>query len=254
MREGLSKVIRTPSLRDDCKKYMNTELYKYFITILVSIFVGVINFLIRVIFTLLVNFERYKTVTALNNGLMKKEFISIFINIGILIVLINANFQESGVIRSIAEGLPGGTEFFFVGDYSDLDRNWYSKVAIAIIVLIITNLISGIISTIISEIISFIKRRCFAHRQTLQYDMNQCMTGTEFNVAYKYSLTLSIIYMTIMYFGPIPILIPICAVYLGATYWVDKITFVRFCKIPPYFSHSIHMTAMNILPFSLILH
>jgi small-conductance mechanosensitive channel len=73
---------------------MNTALYKYFINVLVAVVVGVINYLIRVIFTMLSGFERYKTITKQNNAMMKKQFVSLFINIGILIVLINANLQD----------------------------------------------------------------------------------------------------------------------------------------------------------------
>jgi hypothetical protein len=80
------------------------------------------------------------------------------------------------------------------------------------------------------------------------------MDGGEFNLSYKYALTLSIIFVTITYFGPVPLLLPICSLYLAVQYWIDKIFFVRFCKIPPYYSESMHYTSMNIMPIAVILH
>jgi len=201
--------MRDSDLEEDCGDYMNTALYKYFINILVAVVVGVINYFIRVTYSYLSGFERYKTITKQNDSLMKKQFISMFINIGILILLINANLQDSGVIKGIAEGLPGGDEFFFNGSYSDLNRNWYPKVAVAIIVLVITNLFSNVFSVIITELIKLVQRKFFAKRQTLQVDMNNCMAGGDFALSNKYALILSIVFVTIMYCGPIPLLLPI---------------------------------------------
>lgn len=154
-------------------------------------------------------FERYKSVTLLNNAILRKTFAAIFINIGILYLLINADFQESSVIRGIASGLPGGSNWFFHGDYSDLDRDWYSKVSIGMIVLVLTNLFSSAFGSIVTEIISKIKRKYLAKRQLLQHDMNNCMDGAEFNIARKYAGSLAIIFCVMTYFGPIPILLPI---------------------------------------------
>lgn len=195
MKEGLGKVMRDKNLQKECDYYLDQALFRYFINVFAAVVVGVINYLIKLTFLYLSSFERYKSITKENNSLMKKQFASIFINIGILLVLINANFQDSGFFRSIAEGLPGGSEFFFVGDFSDLDRSWYSKVAVSIIVLIITNLISNVISSFVFEAIRFVKRKFFAKRQVLQHDMNACMNGAPFNLSYKYALTLAIIYV-----------------------------------------------------------
>ena len=151
---------------------MKTELFRLLVNIGVALIVSVINYMIRMVFKMLSVFERYKSITHLNGAIMKKTFISTFINMGLLYLMINANFQGSSVVRDISESLPGGSEFFFNGDYSDLDRNWYSKVAISMIVLVITNLFSLLISSLIWELINLSKRKYFAKRQVLQHDMN----------------------------------------------------------------------------------
>ena len=240
MKLGLSTAISDSSLNGLWDNYKNKSLYRYFVNVLVGCVVGVINYLIKVLFYKLSSFERYKSITREESSLMRKQFYSMFINIGILILFINANFQGSSFFKSIAEGLPGGTEYFFNGRYSDLDRSWYSKVGLAIIVMIVTSLITNVISWIIFELIYLLKRKWFAKKQILQIDMNTWMDGSYFNLSYKYALTMSIFAWCIMYWGPIPILIPVCALYFIWEYWIDKIFFLRLNKIPAYYSQSIH--------------
>ena len=150
------------------------------------------NYLIKIIYYNLSEFERYKTITKENSSLMKKQFYSMFINIAISTLLVNDNFQENNFFRGISEGLPGGTQYFFNGKYSDIDRSWYVKVSLAIIVMMITNLLSSIVTTILFEVIYGIKRQWWSRRQILQIDMNSCMDGSYFNLSYKYALTMSI--------------------------------------------------------------
>jgi len=47
-------------------------------------------------------FERYKNVTAMNGSIMIKLFLAIFINIGVLIVVINADFTSAGIPANIS--------------------------------------------------------------------------------------------------------------------------------------------------------
>ncbi|CAI2383860.1 unnamed protein product [Moneuplotes crassus] len=252
--KGLVTIIFTSSIRKDCQEYMENEIFRYLVNIAVALLVSVINILIKICFNVLSKFERYKAVTHLNGAIMRKTFISTFINMGLLYLLINANFRSSGFVRTIASGLPGGKKYFFNGDYDDLNRDWYSKVAISIIVLSLTNLVSVVIGAAINETINWIKRKYFAKRQTLQHDMNACMDGNVFTISTKYSTTLALIFVTIIYFGPVPLLVVICCMYLTTNYWLDKFIFVRFCKIPPYTGPSMHISVLRYLPISLMLH
>jgi hypothetical protein len=150
--EGIYSIASDSSLQDDCGDYLNTSIVKYVINILVGVLVSVINFIIKYVFNYLSHFERYKTITGLSTTIMKKAFVATFINLAILYLLINANFQGSGFISGIADGLPGGNSFFFAGDYSDLGRDWYSKVASSIIILVLSGLFSTFISSFLAEI------------------------------------------------------------------------------------------------------
>lgn len=187
-------IIFSSSLQDDCDDYMNTEIYRYLINISVALCVSIINYFIKMVFKLLSHFERYKSITALNNAIMKKIFVATFINMGLLYLIINANFQGEDFIKDMLEIIPGGSAFF-KGDYSDLNREWYPKVAVNILVLVITNLVSVIISTFIFEGIGALQRKYLAKKQILQHDMNNCMNGREFLISMKYASSLAIVFV-----------------------------------------------------------
>jgi hypothetical protein len=150
--QGIYSIASDSSLHDDCGDYLNTSIVKYVVNVLVGVLVSVINFIIKYVFNYLSHFERYKTLTGLSTTIMKKAFIATFINLAILYLMINANFQGSGFISGIADGIPGGNAFFFAGDYSDLSRDWYSKVASSIIVLVLSGLFSTALSSFLAEI------------------------------------------------------------------------------------------------------
>jgi hypothetical protein len=150
--QGIYSIASDSSLQDDCGDYLNTSILKYVVNVLVGVLVSVINFIIKYVFNYLSHFERYKTLTGLSTTIMKKSFIATFINLAILYLMINANFQGSGFIGGIADGIPGGNDFFFAGDYSDLSRDWYSKVASSIIVLVLSGLFSTALSSFLAEI------------------------------------------------------------------------------------------------------
>ena len=254
MKAGLAQAIGDSSIQDLWGDYKNKAIYRYFVNVLVGCLAGVINYLIKLIYYNLSEFERYKSITKENSSLMRKQFYSMFVNIAILILLVNANFQGSDFVKSIAEGLPGGTSYFFNGKYSDIDRGWYSKVGLAIIVMMITNLFSNVITTILFELIYAFKRCLWAKRQVLQSDMNSWVDGSSFSLSYKYALTMSIFFCWIMYSGPIPILIPVWGLYFLCQYWLDKVIFIRFNKIPNYYSQSMHNSVLRILPFATFFH
>lgn len=107
-----------------------------------------INFNLKVVFRKLAVFERYKSLTHETESIFQKLFIAVFINMAILLLLINSNFQSIGFVKSISDGLPIGGELFFNGEYDDLNREWYPRVGLAFLILIISTVFSNIISSI----------------------------------------------------------------------------------------------------------
>lgn len=163
--------------------------------------VSMINFWLKIIFRRLAKFERYKSLTQETESIFKKLFIAIFINMAILLLLINSNFDDTNI--------PIISDIFFSGKYEDLNRRWYPRVGLSFCILIISTIFSNLISFVIWELIRMYNRNIKAKKQLLQVDMNSFMLGGNFEIDAKYSLTLALIFMCQLYFGPLPLLLPL---------------------------------------------
>jgi len=88
--------------------------------IVASVFISVINYILKVILKSLVKFERYKTISGMNKSIILKLFIAISLNMIALPFFINLNLQTDPNIYKAAQKLPEGKIYFFGGKYSDI--------------------------------------------------------------------------------------------------------------------------------------
>jgi len=72
-----------------CHDFFWLHILKIFISLVVSLAISVINFILKKILRALANFERYKDKTNMNKSLMTKFFVAMVTNLGILLVLTN---------------------------------------------------------------------------------------------------------------------------------------------------------------------
>ena len=68
-------------------------MLRYTINIGVSVAVAIINVILRIILRSLAKFERYKNKTAQLEGVMTKLFLALSINMGLLIIITNADLS-----------------------------------------------------------------------------------------------------------------------------------------------------------------
>ncbi len=81
-----------------------------------TVLISIINILIRNLIYCLVNYIGYHTESERVNAIMKAIFVTVFINTGILNLIVNANFEFYPYIYSI---LP------FKRQYTDFGKQWY---------------------------------------------------------------------------------------------------------------------------------
>ena len=72
---------------------------------------------------------------------MLKLFLAIFINIGILIVVTNADFSDWGIPDILS------------GDFEDTTWEWHYKVGVPILTLIMTNIVISVIFAFLFQFI-----------------------------------------------------------------------------------------------------
>jgi len=87
--EGFWKVLFHSSQYKLCHDFFWLHILKIFISLVVSLAISVINFILKKILRALANFERYKDKTNMNKSLMTKFFVAMVTNLGILLVLTN---------------------------------------------------------------------------------------------------------------------------------------------------------------------
>jgi len=61
-------------------------------------------------------------------------------------------------------------------------------------------------------------------------------------------------FLTLIYCGGLPLLIPVFTIYLFFKYWIEKIKILRTYKKPPRFDAKIHYRVMFIVPFAIFSH
>jgi hypothetical protein len=62
------------------------------------------------------------------------------------------------------------------------------------------------------------------------------------------------IVMTLLYCGPLPLMLPFLVIYIFGKYWIDKINVLRLLKAPPQFDEKIFERSVKIVQFGIILH
>ena len=95
---------------------------------------------------------------------------------------------------------------------------------------------------------------CVPLKSDSQAKWNERFQGDEFELAERYAVMLNTLFVTLLYSGGMPIMLPIGAITFGLTYWFDKVSFLRLYRIPPRFDHSLAMYTTMLLPYAILLH
>ena len=97
------------------------------------------------------------------------------------------------------------------------------------------------------------RTRC-ARRAKTQADLNTLYSGRRFVLFERYSVLLNTAFVCLMFSAGMPILWLVGAATFAATYWFDKITFLRSYRIPPRYDESLDEYAAHILPGAVVPH
>ena len=189
-----------------------------------------------------------RTMTNITNGV----FIAQFFNTALLILLVNANLEETIP--------PAGT--IFNGPFNDYMPIWYSAVGYTIVQTMIINAFMPVISQVISDVLkawgqrrdqSWEKDPAKAKYVTKKTQVSQYMDlymGPEYIVHFKYSSVFNITFVTMMYGVGIPILFPI-AVLSYTILWISERYYVAYnFQMPPSLDDRLSKNAVNVLKYA----
>lgn len=87
-------------------------------------------------------------------------FIAILVNTGLIILLLNANFESLYWWEQLTDKVPYVGDYIFNGEFKDTNRDWYLKVGLPVITIVIFNLISLLAQAMIEAPLAACKRCC----------------------------------------------------------------------------------------------
>ncbi len=237
-----------------CWDYL-TEYYKYWALYIGCIFaVAAINFVIKYALLGLAKFQKFATYTEEQMSTMIKLFTSMTINMILLVLMTNLNFQSEPFFEYIHNNVPLG-KYIFSGSYTDFTRKWHMKVGVTLIVLMCVNVFWPQVMDVLFWVPwKKFNRACCTGGVVLQIDLNTYYEGYDFTLWDRYAYILSITYFVVTFSPGLPILMPLGAMFCFIIYWIDKMLLLRFYKKPPAYSSKINTKAFDILPYCILLH
>lgn len=212
-----------------------------------------VNYFCRYVLVILVEWIGYPTQSSLNKSITNVIFVSQFFNTGLILLLIKANFSDSGV--PILNQL-------FNDFYYDFSSEWYDDIGGALLFAMIYSAIWPII-----EFISFYalkvgfrildsKRLCpnkYKTNLTTIHKYVDLYGGSEYLIYWKFSRIINLAWVTFM-FGPgIPILYPTFLLALVIQWVVERLCMAYYYKQPPLYDEKLSNNTVNLLYFSVLL-
>lgn len=160
-------------------------------------------------------------------------FISAFVNIGIILILVNMNVGK--------ETPTGSRNPFLQGIYINFSTDWYRFIGTTLAFTMFLNIFTWPIANLASWIISVLQRW---YDRGYSFSNNKCtrvMTSPEyiklhqrsgFAIDIRYAGLLTTFGVTFLFSAGMPILYPIAAGWFAVNYWVDKFLLVYVNRVP----------------------
>jgi len=211
----------------------------------VAYFIVGFNMAIREINIILIKKIGIHTESGQIQGIFMSMFLATFFNTAILILLTNANTQQT-----VLSFLP------FNGIYSDLDQSWYLNVGPTLIYTMQINSVYVYIDWVVYLITNWLYRSldggifCCCRKSTKCVTQQQYITlysGPEHLMFYKYSTILNTVFVTFMYGLALPILFPIAAFTFFNLYIVERILITYYHPKPPMYDDRLNKAAIQLL-------
>jgi hypothetical protein len=211
----------------------------------ITVIILVTNTILKFISIALVKWIGEDTYSEQLRSITNAIFIAQFFNTGILLLLVNANFNEVG--------LPGGS--IFKGPYYDYVPYWYVAVGYR---LTQTMIINAMLPLAIAPLGVFLKNRSKKSDRSGTDDeystkisnLNRYIelySGPEYDIHFKYSGVLNILYVTMMYGLGIPLLFPVAALSYFILYTFERLTVAYFYQQPPAFDDKLTKNMVKLM-------
>lgn len=224
-----------------------------------SISISGLNACLRVFLRELSHFEGKHSETDRLKSALSKMWVVQFLNVGILILLLNSKFPENSLLDEeldLPENVP-----LLKGELDDFYSEWYTIVGVSIFTVSIFDAINPI-----GNLLFWLKAGCgrcldrgcsFDMRKTnhlIQHEYEQQYLGPEFQLENRYSMMIAGLFIMLTYSAAIPMLYLSGCAQMIIMYWADKTLFLRHYRLPRRYGRTLATRVIEVMQFALLLH
>jgi len=240
-----------------CDKYFTRVLRDYALLAVSAIGVVIVNFLLKLTMTILVDLERHASRTAANASLMTKLFWAQFVNTAIIVLVVKAYLHGALEKVPVIGSIKFVTDYVGAGQHDDINGKWFVSVGASTALAILLNVFSTAVPPTIMVYVRRLIIRflfCLGLKPATQELLNQQFEEADFNLALRFSQVMNIVVTVICYSGGFPLLWWFGCVYLFGSFWLDKFVFLRGSKIPPMYTERVCQMACKLIPIGIVIH
>jgi hypothetical protein len=205
--------------------------------------VSVVNIILTAVMYWLSDFEHASSLTEKGASELWKLFLAQFTNAGLLVLIVNGRFYDS---RFTFAGLGEG-------DYPDTTREWFANIGSSLCLSMFILIFANTVPFLLWEGIARWLRRRNARRKITQEAMNRASELPDFMLSLRVAGYITVLAVTVMYAGPMPIMLWTMALTSLVVYWYDKYFFLRCCARPPMHSDSTMVICIRLMPIVVVL-
>jgi len=243
------------------------------VTILVAVLVLGMNEVITVLTSMWLPFERHHTVGGEDVSYFSRLTLRIVLNVLLMNIIVNANWWrvldlwgistdrvKAGAGNVIVTEKTADGDGTIDGSLLELGSNapwdyppqWYANVGTMCIFLLILYVFTSQAVPLGRVALAALRRRNTpAFTQT---ELNKQRVGPVFSLAEHHARAVSIVWMGFVLSAGVPLLLPLSALVLLVTYWVDKFALLRLHRLPPLYDATVNFAATGSLWWALLFH
>lgn len=249
-----------------CASYINKRVLTSAVTILNAVTIVLVNAFSTYTVTKVAAMEKHISLTNEQRSIARNLFIILFVNTGVVILLVNIDPRGIPLYRSVDSrkemlAFSSDSSGYSVA-YRDFTPDWYSNVGFSIVTAIAINMFMPHFGQLLDVLLGWLRRGqrwCYKYKACFkepnsQAELNSIYSGKSFRLAERYAILVAMVYVVLMFSAAMPVLYLFAAVTCFMVYWCDKASFLRLYSVPPRFDAALSKQSMSIMQSCVMLH
>ncbi|RHY28573.1 hypothetical protein DYB32_005869 [Aphanomyces invadans] len=227
-----------------CREYITAFLTKNGLLVAAAVTVILVNTALRGVFYAFGGFERHSSESNTAAAVVVKLFFAQWINTAVIVLLVNAQLGNVPILH-----------FFLSGKLTDMERGWYTSVGAGITLTMLVNVATPHVGPVLAAyVILPVKRGIQQFTTVTSSEMNALFANPAFDISVRYPVVLNTIFVTFMYAGGMPALLPLGAVSCFLNYAVDKLMLMKLYRVRTAYDQALGNLALTLFPWMLLVH